>query len=72
MGTRGGGVAILSKLNFKPKFEKSFKYISFECVIQTLKTSINGINLTLIVIYRHGGDTFSTFLNEFHEFIEYV
>ena len=72
VGTRGGGVAILSKLNFKPKFEKSFKYISFECVIQTLKTTINGINLTLIVIYRHGGDTFSTFLNEFHEFIEYV
>ena len=69
---RGGGVAILSKCHFKPKFEKSYKYMSFECVIQTLKLSNNSVNLTLIVIYRHGGEVFSTFLEEFHEFVEYV
>ena len=69
---RGGGVAILSKCHFKPKFEKSYKYLSFECVTQTLKLSNNSVNLTLIVIYRHGGEVFSTFLEEFHEFVEYV
>lgn len=69
---RGGGVAILSKCNYKPKFEKSFKYLSFECVIQTLKATKNSFNLTLIVIYRHGGAPFSTFLDEFHDFVEYI
>lgn len=69
---RGGGVAILSKSIFKPKFEKSFNYLSFECVIQSLKVANHAGNLTIIVIYRHKGDTFSTFLEEFYEFVEYV
>ena len=69
---RGGGVAILSKASFKPKFEKSFNYLSFECVIQTLKVTNHPGNLIVIVIYRHGGDTFSKFLEEFYELVEYV
>lgn len=67
----GGGVAIISRGNFQPKFEKVFKYLSFECVLQTLKVK-NSPNITVIVIYRHFGEPFATFLEEFQVFIEYV
>ena len=68
---KGGGVAIICKQQYRPKFEKSFEYTSFECIIQTIKTGNSG-NLTFVVVYRHAGENLSTFLNEFHEFLEYV
>ena len=69
---KGGGVAIISKSNYKPKFEKSLNYISFECIIETLKTSSNTVNLTSIVLYRNGSESFQLFLDEFYKFLEYV
>lgn len=69
---KGGGVAILSKQVYQSKFEKLCKYMSFECVIQTLKTNNSAVNLTLIVIYRHGSENVNVFLDEFHDFLEYV
>ena len=69
---KGGGVAILFKCNYQPKFQKSFQYSSFECIIQTLKINNNTINLTLITIYRHFSESFNLFLEEFHMFLEYV
>ena len=67
-----GGVAIISKGNYQPKFEKVCKYASFECVIQTVRVKTGSPHVTLIVLYRHGGEAFSTFIDEFHVFIEYV
>ena len=69
---RGGGVAILLKSNYKTKFEKSLKYVSFEGIIQTVITSSNSANLTVIVIYRHFSEPFTLFLEEFYQFVEYV
>ena len=69
---RGGGVAILLKCNYKTKFEKSLKYVSFEGIIQTVITSYNSANLTVIVIYRHFSEPFTLFLEEFYQFVEYV
>ena len=67
----GGGVAVLSKYEYKPKLEKSFNYTSFECIIQTLKTSSISANLTIIVVYRLDV-SFPLFLDEFNAFVEYV
>lgn len=69
---KGGGVAILSKCDYKPKYEKSFKYSSFECVVQTLKTCNSTFGLTIIVIYRSGCESFNVFKEEFYAFTEYV
>ena len=63
---KGGGVAIISKGNYQPKFEKVCKYASFECVIQTVRVKTGSPHVTLIVLYRHGGEAFSTFIDEFH------
>ena len=72
MGKKGGGVAILSQLKYKRKFARSFNYNSFECVIQTLITSNSCVNLTMIVIYRLGKESYSVFIDELYEFVEYV
>ena len=69
---QGGGVAIVSKCDYKSKFQRSVEHISFECIIQTLKTNNNLVNLTLIVIYRLGSEPFHVFLDEFYKFLEYV
>ena len=69
---RGGGVAILSKCEYKPKFEKCFNYSSFECIIQSFKTSNVSGNLTIMVVYRLGTESFTLFLEEFYSFVEYV
>ena len=69
---KGGGVAVVSKCGYQPKFEKFCNYTSFECVIQTLMLCSNVPSLTLIVIYRHGAECISVFLDEFHDFLEYV
>ena len=69
---KGGGVAIVAKSNYKQIFQKSLENTSFECVIQTLKTSNNSVNLTLVAIYRHGSVSFSVFLDEFYTFLEYI
>ena len=42
---KGGGVAIITKLKYKSKLQKSFNYSSFECVVQVIKTTDN-VNLT--------------------------
>ena len=69
---KGGGVAVISKSVYQTKFEKSCNYTSFECVIQTLTICSNIPSLTLIVIYRHGAQCISVFLDEFYNFLEYV
>ena len=67
-----GGVAVVTKSEYKSKFKKSFHYCSFECVLQTIKTTDNHINLTLITVYRHFSESSNVFFEEFYEFLEYV
>lgn len=68
---KGGGVAIITKLKYKSKLQKSFNYSSFECVVQVIKTTDN-VNLTLITVYRHFSELCSVFFKEFYEFLEYA
>ena len=69
---RGGGVAIVTKFEYKSKLKKSFQYCSFECVLQTIRTTNNNVNLTLITVYRHFSESSILFFEEFYEFLEYV
>ena len=67
----GGGVAIISNCKFISKFQKNGQFSSFEVTIQTFVVK-NSSNLTFIVIYRHFAENLTSFLDEFHEFIEYI
>ena len=69
---RGGGVALVTKFECKSKLMKSFHYCSFECALQTIKTTNNNVNLTLITVYRHFMVPYAMFLEQFYEFMEYV
>ena len=67
----GGGVAIISNCKFISKFQKNGQFSSFEVTNQTFVVK-NSSNLTFIVIYRHFAENLTSFLDEFHEFLEYV
>ena len=65
----GGGVAILTKSSFSTKNCKSFKYQTFEVVVQAVKLFNQVHHVTLVTIYRLDKCK-PVFIEEFYSFLE--
>ena len=68
---RGGGVAILTKTSFSPKSSKTFKYHTFEVVVQSVRLFNQVHPITLVTIYRLD-ESKPVFIQEFYNFIEFL
>lgn len=66
---RGGGVAILTKSSFLAKNSKTFKFQTFEVVVQSVKLFNQVHPITLVTVYRLD-ESKPVFIREFYDFIE--
>ena len=66
---RGGGVAILTKSHFSTKNCKTFKYQTFEVVVQGVKLFNQVHPITLVTVYRLD-ESKPVFIEEFYHFLE--
>ena len=66
---KGGGVAILTKTGFLAKNSKTFKYHTFEVVVQSVKLFKQVHPITLVIIYRLD-ESKPVFIQEFYNFME--
>ena len=68
---RGGGVAILTKTSFLTKSGKTFKYQTFEIVVQSVKLFNQAQSINLVTVYRLD-ESKPVFIQEFYNFIEFL
>lgn len=67
---KGGGVAIVTKSSFLTKGSKTFKYQTFEVVLQSVKLSSQGQQyVNLVTVYRLDSSK-PVFIQEFYNFLE--